>query len=126
MFLSIHDILFGFTVVPDAPEAPLVSDITASSATVAWQPPANDGGSPVTGYRLERISGFSGRWVPVTKEIIPDTTFSVTDLVENNTYEFRVIAENKAGQSKPSPPSQNIKAINPWSKASQIASKLLN
>lgn len=103
-------------VVPDAPEAPVVSDITSTSATISWQPPANDGGSPITGYRLERISGFSGRWVPISKELLPETTFSVTDLVESNTYEFRVIAENKAGPSKPSPPSQNIKAVNPWTK----------
>lgn len=107
---------FILTVVPDAPDAPVISDITATSAVVTWQPPANDGGSPVIGYRLERISGFSGRWVSVTKDLIPEMTFSVADLVENNTYEFRVIAENKAGQSKPSPPSENTKALNPWSK----------
>ena len=104
------------TAVPDAPEAPQAADITATSCTVTWQPPANDGGAPVLGYHLERQSSFSPRWARANKDLIEGTTFDLTDLVEDNTYTFRIIAENKAGPSNPSLPSETIKAKNPWSK----------
>lgn len=106
--------IFFSPVEPDAPAAPTVNDVTKSSAVVTWQPPANDGGSPILGYHLEKKSGFSGRWTRVNKDLIPDTKLPMSDLIEDNTYEFRVIAENKAGPSKPSPPSESIKAKNPW------------
>lgn len=83
---------------------------------MSWQPPANDGGAPITGYQLERQSGFSPRWAPVNKDLIEGTTYDLSDLVEDNTYIFRVKAVNKAGPSNPSEPSETYKAKNPWSK----------
>ncbi|KAJ8319891.1 hypothetical protein KUTeg_001478 [Tegillarca granosa] len=101
-------------IEPDTPSIPVVSDVRRNSATVTWQPPENDGGSPITCYHLEKRSGFSGRWVQATKDLIEGTTYTVTDLIEDNTYEFRVAAENKAGLSKPSEPSESFKAKDPW------------
>jgi titin len=101
--------------VPDAPDAPSVTDIFRDSCLVTWQPPANDGGSPVTGYIVERTSSFSPRWTPVNKTPVAETTLKVDDLIEDNQYQFRVIAHNKAGPSEPSQPSQQILAKNPWS-----------
>ena len=49
--------------VPEAPAAPTVSDIFKDNALCNWKPPANDGGSPVTGYTLEKQTGTSSRWV---------------------------------------------------------------
>jgi len=40
----------------------------------------------------------------------------VTDLHDDTKYEFRVIAENKMGQSKPSGASEQIHTKDPWSK----------
>ncbi|KAK7507540.1 hypothetical protein BaRGS_00001475, partial [Batillaria attramentaria] len=100
--------------VPDAPEAPTVSDVFHDSAVVSWQPPANDGGSPVTGYTVERQSSFSPRWVAVNKSPVPELSLKVDDLIEDNSYQFRVIAHNKAGPSQPSQPSPNILAKDPW------------
>ncbi|GFS00827.1 titin [Elysia marginata] len=100
--------------VPDAPDAPVVKDVSKNKAVVTWQPPAKDNGAPVTGYLLERMSGISPRWVAVNKEPVPDTELQVTDLVEDNTYQFRVSAVNRAGPSKPSEPSPSIKAKDPF------------
>jgi titin len=83
---------------------------------LSWQPPTNDGGAPILGYHLERQSSFSTRWARVNKDLIEVTTLELSDFVEDNTYTFRVIAENKAGPSNPSLPSDTIKAKNPWSK----------
>ena len=41
-----------------------MTDVRAKRATVHWQQPADDGGSPVTGYVLERQLADTGRWVP--------------------------------------------------------------
>ncbi|GFO38541.1 titin, partial [Plakobranchus ocellatus] len=100
--------------VPDAPEAPVVTDVFKDNALVTWQPPANDNGAPVTGYLLERKSDISPRWVAVNKEPITATEMRVADLMEDNSYQFRVSAVNKAGPSKPSEPSPTIKAKDPW------------
>jgi titin len=52
--------------------------------------------------------------VALNKEQIKELTLSVTDLVENSDYEFRVAAENKAGVGDFSPPSKPFTAKDPW------------
>ena len=37
---------------------------------------------------------------------VTDTSFTIKDLTEDEEYEFRVAAENRAGVSKPSAPSK--------------------
>lgn len=81
---------------------------------VAWQPPADDGGAPVSGFHLERRATTSERWMRVNKEQIPEMDLHVTGLVETNKYVFRVAAENKAGIGEFSPPSEPFIAKDPW------------
>jgi len=38
--------------IPDPPSAVLLEGTTATSISVAWNEPANDGGAPISGYRL--------------------------------------------------------------------------
>lgn len=97
---------------PSPPGKPVVTDITENAATVAWTLPKSDGGSPITGYYLERRE-VTGKWVRVNKTPLVDLKFRVTGLYEGNTYEFRVFAENLAGLSGPSPSSDPIKACRP-------------
>ena len=92
-----------FTDVPDAPGKPAPSDLSPTSVTLTWTPPSSDGGSPITGYTVEMKDKFSTRWTKATRELISETTVVLPDLKEKEEYQFRVIAENKAGQSKPSP-----------------------
>uniref|UniRef100_A0A8C3GG30 Titin n=1 Tax=Cairina moschata TaxID=8855 RepID=A0A8C3GG30_CAIMO len=97
---------------PSPPGKPTVYDITENAATVSWTLPKSDGGTPITGYVLERREA-SGKWVRVNKTPILDMKYRVTGLFEGNTYEFRVFAENMVGLSKPSPSSDPIKASRP-------------
>ena len=102
---------------PDVPKPPVKlqpSEITRSSVTLMWAPPQNDGGSPITGYIVERKSPMTSRWVRINKSPIRDTVFTVSDLVEDMEYEFRVLAENAAGISKPSDEIGPIKAKDPF------------
>ena len=47
--------------------------------------------------------------------MVPETSFTVRELVEGTNYEFRVSAENKAGVGLPSPPSGPVTAKEPIS-----------
>ena len=99
---------------PGAPEAPTVTDIFKDHCTVAWQPPVEDGGTPIIGYHLERAMAGSSRWLKVNKEIIVELTCTEKDLIEGNEYQYRVIAENKVGVGPPSEPCKPFTAKDPW------------
>ena len=72
--------------------------------TLTWTAPKSDGGAPITNYIIEKKDKFSSRWAMVNISSVQDTSFNVTSLLEGTEYEFRVTAENKAGQGKPSNP----------------------
>ena len=99
---------------PGAPEAPVISEIFKESCVATYEPPQNDGGTPITGYHLERRIISSARWVRLSRNAIAELTYKVTELIEGNEYEFRVAAENKVGMGPFSPPSKPITAKDPW------------
>ena len=92
-------------MIPDAPGKPEVKDINATQMSVFWTSPKSDGGSPITGYIVEQKDAESTRWSRVTKELIMDTTYEATNLKADMEYQFRVMAENKAGTGPASEPS---------------------
>lgn len=84
--------------------------------TLAWEPPAFDGGSAIKGYYVEKSSGYGSRFVKVTRDSISNTTKTFSDLVEGAEYEFRVTAENEAGVGKPSETTGVFTAKDPFGK----------
>ena len=49
--------------LPDPPDsAPTLEAATESTITIAWNPPANDGGSPIIGYRVYMNYLKDGDW----------------------------------------------------------------
>ncbi|KAH9498302.1 hypothetical protein Btru_006487 [Bulinus truncatus] len=87
---------------PSSPVGPLkVKDIEKTSVTLTWQPPTDDGGSPLTGYVIEKKDMTRPTWTKVEKVSPDKTTFSVQNLLEGSDYQFRVSAENKHGASEP-------------------------
>lgn len=94
---------------PGPPGLPVCSDITENAVTVEWTLPDYDGGSPISGYVIERRE-MTGKWIRVNKTPVLDLRYRVSGLFEGNSYEFRVFAENIAGISDPSLASDPVKA----------------
>ncbi|XP_047491377.1 twitchin-like isoform X5 [Penaeus chinensis] len=95
---------------PSKPGKPEVKDYDRTWCELKWKVPDSDGGAPITHYIIERKDKFSSKWVKHCDTKSSKTEFKVEDLTEGQTYQFRVKAVNKAGQSKPSDPSDNFTA----------------
>uniref|UniRef100_A0A671S9B9 Titin n=1 Tax=Sinocyclocheilus anshuiensis TaxID=1608454 RepID=A0A671S9B9_9TELE len=77
---------------PSAPKDLKVAEVTRKHVHLMWEAPDHDGGSPITGYQVEKREVSRKTWV---KE------YTVTDVVEGKEYLFRVIACNKCGPGEP-------------------------
>uniref|UniRef100_A0A3B4THA2 Titin n=1 Tax=Seriola dumerili TaxID=41447 RepID=A0A3B4THA2_SERDU len=96
-----------------APASVDVTTITGDSMTLTWCKPASDGGSPITGYVIERREKTGMRWVRVNRDPVVECTTVATKLRKGCEYDFRVYAENAAGLSPPSEPSATFRAMDP-------------
>lgn len=90
--------------VPDPPRGVKVSDVSRDSVNLTWTEPASDGGSKITNYIIEKCATTAERWLRVGQA--RETRYTVINLFGKTSYQFRVIAENKFGLSKPSEPSE--------------------
>uniref|UniRef100_A0A8D0FTI4 Titin n=1 Tax=Strix occidentalis caurina TaxID=311401 RepID=A0A8D0FTI4_STROC len=99
--------------VPGPPGTPQVIAVTKETMTISWNEPLTDGGSPILGYHVERKERNSILWQTVSKTLVSGNIFKSTGLTDGIAYEFRVIAENLAGKSKPSKPSEPVFALDP-------------
>ena len=106
--------------VPSAPQKLTVTDATKTSISLAWSEPESDGGSPITGYVLERCLAGSDRWLKVGKS--ETTSFVDKEIVEDTQYQYKVSAENKVGAGPACDPTNPVTAKDAWSEYSSTAS----
>ena len=93
------------TVAPVTPASPprnLVATANGkTSISLAWDPPVRNGGSPITGYSVQRGASDAGPWVLVTDDEggtgTADTTFEDSGLSPGTTYYYRLGAINAIG-----------------------------
>ncbi|GAB2480098.1 fibronectin type III domain-containing protein [Jatrophihabitans fulvus] len=90
--------------VPGAPAVGRVSPAGDTAATVAWNAPADDGGSAVTGYVVTPYLDGRARATVRTA----DTSAVVTGLALGRTYTFRVAAVNAVGTGAASASSSTV------------------
>jgi predicted phage tail protein len=83
--------------VPGAP-AGLSAAPGDAKVTLSWDPPASDGGSPVTGYNVYYATSADFKWAAG----VTGTALALVGLVNGTPYYFRVTAVNKVGESQPS------------------------
>ena len=87
---------------PPGPPRPSVH-VVDEVLSVIWEPPVNNGGLPVTSYRVEQRSP-GGEWDEISYTLGTGRSALVTGLRNGAPYEFRVIAWNSAGEGTPSEP----------------------
>lgn len=107
---------FFFSNLTDVPGPPLnvqVADVNRSGASLTWEPPDYDGGSPITGYVIELRDRASIKWEPAMTTGADELAATLTDVVENKEYFFRVRAQNQVGVGKPSASTHAVKIMDP-------------
>ena len=102
--------------VPTPPENVSVSDIFKDSCLLHWEPPQDDGGTPLTHYLIEQmdVSSTRGAWREVGEVVADIRTFKCQHLEEKSKYKFRIRAINKIGQSEPADLQETVLAKDPW------------
>ena len=102
---------------PSAPQNLNPAAVFKDAVELNWELPESDGGSPITGYVIERRDANRNTWVNAGTARPEQRSFKVTKLYEGNEYCFRVAAENAVGIGefaelptpiKPQPPFGNF------------------
>ena len=84
--------------------------MTAVDCSLTWAIPDDDGGAPIHNYIIEMKKPMDSKWSVVNANFNIDTnSHTVGKLTAGAEYVFRIIAENKAGKSEPSEPSDLAK-----------------
>ena len=99
---GLHQCLFINSETPGAPRGPLVAkNENRDTIALSWQPPLDDGGSPITGYIVDKLDIQRGGWVRAARVPGNTTAHTLSGLMVGHDYNFRVYAENKAGVGQP-------------------------
>uniref|UniRef100_A0A915KJE1 Twitchin n=1 Tax=Romanomermis culicivorax TaxID=13658 RepID=A0A915KJE1_ROMCU len=96
--------------VPNRPGQPECKQHDRDFIDIEWTRPSSDGGSPITHYDVERKDVKTGRWIKVNGQPVKGLKYHDDKVTEDHQYEYRVVAVNAAGPSKPSDASKVITA----------------
>jgi hypothetical protein len=89
--------------VPQSPTSLTANTTSSSQINLSWTAPANNGGSQISGYQIERSTDSGSTWsVPVPNTGSVSTMYSDAGLAHSTTYTYRVSAINSIGASSPS------------------------
>ena len=93
------------TQVPGAPRNLRAATGNSGELAVSWDAPSNDGGSEITGYRVQWKES-SGSWdtpADVSETTVTGTAHTITGLTDGTEYEVQVRAVNSEGTGEASP-----------------------
>ena len=86
-----------FSGVPQSPQGPIqFCSVLENSVTLEWSAPRKDGGSGISGYRVELTSDRKV-WKEMTFCDAQTTMLTATDLIPGHSYSFRIYAINGVG-----------------------------
>ena len=87
------------TDTPEAPRSFELAEVSRAGIVLQWDVPRHDGGSPVSGYVVERAQAYSNRFLRLAHLLsASETTYRDVNVHDGYEYEYRVCAENEAGE----------------------------
>ena len=88
---------------PQPPTGLTATTVSSSQINLSWTAPSNNGGSAITGYKIEKSTDGGTTWSTIVSNTgSTSTTYSDTGLAASTTYAYRVSAINSVGTSAPS------------------------
>ena len=112
--VELNSTLQFFVDKPSPPQNLKVVGVQKTSVTLAWETPAQDGGSRITGYIIEKSDAKRLNFTTVQEVDASTHEFKVTRLFEGSDYLFKVSAVNSAGQSEPASIDEPVTAKLPF------------
>jgi len=81
--------------LPRLPSAPQSLTVIPTDQTIdiSWTAPSDNGGSTITGYKVEYKASSSGTWTTVSSNVL-GTSCQLTSLTNGTNYDVRVSASN--------------------------------
>src|SRR5881409_3258636 len=99
------------SVVSSPPSGLAAAAVSSSQINLSWTAPTDNGGSAITGYKVERSTDGGTTWSTLVANTgSSTTTYSDTGVTHTTTYTYRVSAINSIGTS---PPSNTASATTP-------------
>ena len=90
------------TTIPGSPTLS-ANPSSATSISLSWNPPSNDGGSAITGYKIEYSNGTTSQYnILVANTGNTQTSYLHKGLTTGKIYTYRVTAINSIGAGNPS------------------------
>jgi len=88
--------------LPDPPSGVNATLVSANTVQISWIIPSNNGKLPITGFKIESMTGASGTWSTVASNTGVQTSFIKSGLQAGTIYYYRVSSINNVGTSQPS------------------------
>ncbi len=92
-----HRVALGTPVGPPGPVVDPESVGSLTAIELTWQPPENNGGRRILGYRVEYTLTTEQAWIRLPRVPPAETTATVAELVGGESYDFRILAINAEG-----------------------------
>ena len=108
-----YKISFYLLDPPGSPGSVEGQEVGADFVSLTWQKPVSDGGGNIIGYYIEKKEANSENWMRCNNTPVNATIYNVPNLIEDREYDFRVVAVNEAGESKPAETDRRIKVKDP-------------
>ena len=89
-------------VEPDAPRNVAITGSADEELTVAWDPPLGNGGSAITGYKVQWKEADTPNWDSPFEAPDDASPYKIENLTNGTAYDVRVLAVNSVGDSPPS------------------------
>src|SRR3989442_464577 len=74
--------------------------VSSSQISISWAAPFNDGGAPITGYKIESSTDGGTTWTTIAPNVAPSPRwYSNYHLLGGTAYSYRISAINSVGTS---------------------------